>query len=228
MPEMPEVETIKRIIEPQIVGVKIDSVITNHSQVIAYPDMYRFEQETNGQTINKMSRRGKYLTIHFDSGDRLILHLRMTGQLLVTPHNYPMENHTHLIMNLVAHLSKRKRPIKEMLHDQTVIAGIGNIYSDEILHAAGIYPGKYCSDLSDKEWNSLVVKIREIIRNSIETNRMSPQEYLEGKGKEYRNMPYLRVYGQKGERCKNCGSIIEKIVIGGRSSCYCPHCQKKD
>ena len=57
---------------------------------------------------------------------------------------------------------------------------------------------------------------------------MSPQEYLEGKGKEYRNMPYLRVYGQKGERCKNCGSIIEKIVIGGRSSCYCPHCQKKD
>lgn len=75
-------------------------MITNHSQVIAYPDMYRFEQETNGQTINKMSRRGKYLTIHFDSGDRLILHLRMTGQLLVTPHNYPMENHTHLIMNL--------------------------------------------------------------------------------------------------------------------------------
>lgn len=276
MPEMPEVETIKRIIEPQIVGLKIDSVITNHSQVIAYPDMYRFEQETNGQTINNMSRRGKYLTIHFDSGDRLILHLRMTGQLLVTPHDYPMENHTHLIMNLsngtqlryidvrrlgrfwlfgkndiddksgleklgmepldnnltapylVAHLSKRKRPIKEMLHDQTVIAGIGNIYSDEILHAAGIYPGKYCSDFSDKEWNSLVVKIREIIRNSIETNRMSPQEYLEGKGKEYRNMPDLRVYGQKGERCKNCGSIIEKIVIGGRSSCYCPHCQKKD
>lgn len=276
MPEMPEVETIKRIIEPQIVGLKIDSVITNHSQVIAYPDMYRFEQETNGQTINSMSRRGKFLTIHFDSGDRLILHLRMTGQLLVTPHDYPMENHTHLIMNLsngtqlryidvrrlgrfwlfgkndiddksgleklgmepldnnltasylVVHLSKRKRPIKEMLHDQTVIAGIGNIYSDEILHAAGIYPGKHCSDLSDKEWNCLVVKIREIIRNNIEINRMSPQEYLEGKGKEYRDMPDLRVYGQKGERCKNCGSIIEKIVIGGRSSCYCPHCQKKD
>lgn len=245
MPEMPEVETIKRVIEPQIVGLKIDSVITNHSQVIAYPDMYLFEQETSGQIINRMSRRGKYLTIHFDSGDRLILHLRMTGQLLVTPHDYPMENHTHLIMNLsnrtqlryidvrrlgrfwlfgkndiddksgleklgmeplddsltasylVAHLSKRKRPIKEMLHDQTVIAGIGNIYSDEILHAAGIYPDKYCSALSDKEWNSLVVKIREIIRNSIETNRMSPQEYLEGKGKEYRNIPDLRVYGQK-------------------------------
>uniref|UniRef100_UPI004028146A bifunctional DNA-formamidopyrimidine glycosylase/DNA-(apurinic or apyrimidinic site) lyase n=1 Tax=Phocaeicola dorei TaxID=357276 RepID=UPI004028146A len=276
MPEMPEVETIRRVIEPQIVGLKIDSVITNHSQVIAYPDMYLFEQETSGQIINRMSRRGKYLTIHFDSGDRLILHLRMTGQLLVIPHDYPMENHTHLIMNLsnrtqlryidvrrlgrfwlfgkndiddksgleklgmeplddsltasylVAHLSKRKRPIKEMLHNQTVIAGIGNIYSDEILHAAGIYPGKYCSALSDKEWNSLVVKIREIIRNSIETNRMSPQEYLEGEGKEYRNMPDLRVYGQKGKRCKNCGSIIEKIVISGRSSCYCPHCQKKD
>lgn len=92
MPEMPEVETIKRIIEPQIVGLSIDSVITNHSQVIAYPDMYRFEQKMSGQTVNRMSRRGKYLTIHFNSGDSLVLHLRMTGQLLVTPSDYPMEN----------------------------------------------------------------------------------------------------------------------------------------
>ena len=276
MPEMPEVETIKRIIEPQIVGLSIDSVITNHSQVIAYPDMYRFEQKMSGQTVNRMSRRGKYLTIHFNSGDSLVLHLRMTGQLLVTPSDYPMENHTHLIFNLsngsqiryidvrrlgrfwlfnkneiddksgqgklgiepldekltasylVARLGERKRPIKEILNEQSVIAGIGNIYSDEILYAAGIYPGKKCSDLSDKEWERLVLKIKEIVNNSIETNRMSPQEYLEGKGKEYRNMPDLRVYGQKGKACKNCGFIIEKIVIGGRSSCYCPCCQKKD
>ncbi len=276
MPEMPEVETIKRIVESQIVGLSIDSVITNHSQVIAYPDMYRFEQKMSGQTVNHMSRRGKYLTSHFNSGDSLVLHLRMTGQLLVTPSDYPMENHTHLIFNLsngsqiryidvrrlgrfwlfdkneiddksgqeklgieplddkltasylVVRLGERKRPIKEILNEQSVIAGIGNIYSDEILYAAGIYPGKKCSDLSDKEWERLVLKIKEILNNSIETNRMSPQEYLEGKGKEYRNMSDLRVYGQKGERCKNCGSIIEKIVIGSRSSCYCPHCQKKD
>ena len=276
MPEMPEVETIKRIVEPQIVGLSIDSVITNHSQVIAYPDMYRFEQKMSGQTVNRMSRRGNYLTIHFNSGDSLVLHLRMTGQLLVTPSDYPMENHTHLIFNLsngsqiryidvrrlgrfwlfdkneiddksgqeklgieplddkltasylVVRLGERKRPIKEILNEQSVIAGIGNIYSDEILYAAGIYPGKKCSDLSDKEWERLVLKIKEILNNSIETNRMSPQEYLEGKGKEYRNMSDLSVYGQKGERCKNCGSIIEKIVIGSRSSCYCPHCQKKD
>ena len=276
MPEMPEVETIKRIVEPQIVGLSIDSVITNHSQVIAYPDMYRFEQKMSGQTVNRMSRRGKYLTIHFNSGDSLVLHLRMTGQLLVTPSDYPMENHTHLIFNLsnggqiryidvrrlgrfwlfdkneiddksgqeklgieplddkltasylFARLGERKRPIKEILNEQSVIAGIGNIYSDEILYAAGIYPGKKCSDLSDKEWERLVLKIKEILNNSIETNRMSPQEYLEGKGKEYRNMPDLKVYGQKGKTCKNCGFIIEKIVIGGRSSCYCPRCQKKD
>ena len=276
MPEMPEVETIKRIVEPQIVGLSIDSVITNHSQVIAYPDMYRFEQKMSGQTVNRMSRRGKYLTIHFNSGDSLVLHLRRTGQLLVTPSDYPMENHTHLIFNLsnggqiryidvrrlgrfwlfdkneiddksgqeklgieplddkltasylVARLGERKRPIKEILNEQSVIAGIGNIYSDEILYAAGIYPGKKCSDLSDKEWERLVLKIKEILNNSIETNRMSPQEYLEGKGKEYRNMPDLKVYGHKGKACKNCGFIIEKIVIGGRSSCYCPRCQKKD
>lgn len=127
---------------------------------------------------------------------------------------------------LVARLGERKRPIKEILNEQSVIAGIGNIYSDEILYAAGIYPGKKCSDLSDKEWERLVLKIKEILNNSIETNRMSPQEYLEGKGvSEYAR---FKSVWTKGKACKNCGFIIEKIVIGGRSSCYCPRCQKKD
>lgn len=276
MPELPEVETIKRIIEPQIAGQKVMSVTINHPQIIAYPGEDAFPELLTGQTIQSMSRRGKFLTIHFAGGDRLVIHLRMTGQLLVTPADYPVEKHTHLIVQLSGggqiryidvrrfgrfwhlklkeadtftgqdklgvepfddtltasylqtKLGKRKKTIKEMLHDQSIVAGIGNIYSDEILFSAGIYPEEKCSDLDEKDWMRLTEKIKEIIAWGINTNEMTPEEYLAGKGKEYSNIPNLRVYGREGQPCGKCQSTIERIVIGGRSSCYCPKCQRKD
>lgn len=275
MPELPEVEIIRKIIEPQIKEETIRSVKINHAQIIAYPEQELFVQSLTGQTVKNMTRRGKFLTIHFEGGDRLVLHLRMTGQLLVTPAAYPEEKHTHLIAELSGgdqiryidvrrfgrfwflradekdmvtgqdklgiepledgltadylqdKLGKRKKSIKEMLHDQSIVAGIGNIYSDEILYAAGIYPEEKCSDLDDADWNWLAGAAKEIILWGITTNEMTPQEYLEGRGKEYRNMPHLRVYGREGQLCSHCGQTIERIVIGGRSSCYCPVCQKR-
>ena len=275
MPELPEVEIIKRILEPQLKTRKLETVQVLNEQIIAYPDIDSFITEMTGQTIECMSRRGKYLSIHFKNGDRAILHLRMTGQLLIMPKDVPVEKHTHLIADLSdgkqlryidvrrfgrfwylqsdeedaltgldklgveplsedlteaylkRKLADRKKTIKEMLHDQSVIAGIGNIYSDEILFAAGIYPGRKCSGLEDEEWKHLAEKVKEIIAWGIDTNEMTPEEYLAGKGKEYRNIPHLRVYGRADENCSICGSSIEKITIGGRSSCYCPACQKK-
>lgn len=175
MPELPEVETVKRILEPQLQGQTIVNATVNHPQIIAHSEAESFRNKLAGQTIKGLSRRGKYLTIHFESDDSLTLHLRMTGQLLVTPPDYPEEKHTHLIVKLnggnelryidvrrfgrfwfldasetdtvtgihklgkepaeitsdyiIEKLSKRKKPIKEMLHEQSVIAGIGNIYS---------------------------------------------------------------------------------------------------
>lgn len=275
MPELPEVETIRRIIEPQIVGQTISAVTVNHPQIIGYPDVDNFAGQLAGQTIKSISRRGKFLTIHFTNGDRLVLHLRMTGQFLVTPKDYPEEKHTHLIADLSGgsqiryidvrrfgrfwylkanetdeitgqdklgveplddsltadylkmKLGKRKKAIKEMLHDQSIVAGIGNIYSDEILSAAGIFPEEKCADLNNDEWELLTKKIKEIITWGIHTNQMTSEEYLAGKGKEYRNIPNLRVYGREGQACSKCGAAIEKMVIGGRSSCYCPSCQRK-
>jgi len=275
MPEMPEVEIIKRIIEPQIIGKKILSVTINHPKVIAYPDEHLFAELLTGQTVESMSRRGKFLMIHFENGDRIVIHLRMTGQLLITPIDYPAERHTHFIAELSgesqiryidvrrfgrfwylkaneedgitgqeklgleplnnaltasylqARMGKRKKAIKEMLHDQSIVAGIGNIYSDEILYAAKIYPGEKCVDLESKDWNLLAEKIKEIITWGIDADEMTPEEYLAGKGKEYRNTPNLRVYGREGQPCSRCQRTIERIVIGGRSSCYCPSCQKK-
>lgn len=275
MPEMPEVETIKRIIEPQVTGQTISAVTVNHPQVIGYPDVESFKGQLTSQTIKSMSRRGKFLTFHFVNGERMVLHLRMTGQLLVTPADFPEEKHTHLIADLSGgnqlryidvrrfgrfwylkkgeedivtgqdklgveplddsltaeylkeKLGKRKKAIKEMLHDQSIVAGIGNIYSDEILSAASIYPEEKCSSLTDAEWKILAEKIKEIIEWGINTNEMTLEEYLAGKGKEYSNIHNLRVYGRDGQPCGKCGSIIERIVIGGRSSCYCPLCQSK-
>lgn len=275
MPEMPEVEVIRRILEPQLAGKRILNVQILNKQVIAHPDADTFVELLTGQTISSMSRRGKFLTIHMDNGDSVVLHLRMTGQLLVMPKDMPIEKHTHLIATLPeemqlryidvrrfgrfwylkanetdtitgqeklglepfdaaltpdylkAKLGKRRKSIKEMLHDQSVIAGIGNIYSDEILFAAGIYPEEKCMDLDANDWNILAEKIKEIIAWGIDTNAMTPEEYLAGKGKEYRNIPHLRVYGREGQACKRCQSVIERITIGGRSSCYCQACQRR-
>ncbi len=275
MPELPEVEIIKQIIEPQIVGQIIVSVTVANPQIIAYPDAEAFAACLTGQVVQGMSRKGKFLTFHFKSGDRVALHLRMTGQLLITPADFPAEKHTHLVVRLSGgrqiryidvrrfgrfwylkaeesdsvtgqdklgmepmddaltgaylhkRLGKRKKTIKEMLHDQSVVAGIGNIYSDEILSAARIYPEEKCCDMTAEDWDCLTEKIKEVIAWGIRTNKMTPEEYLAGMGKEYSNIPNLRVYGRTGQPCKSCGTLLEHLVIGGRSSCYCPNCQRK-
>jgi formamidopyrimidine-DNA glycosylase len=273
MPELPEVEIIRRIIEPQITGQMIKQVDVKNEQIIAHPKAEEFTALLTGSVISHMSRRGKFLTIHLENGDKVVLHLRMTGQLLVMPATEEIEKHTHLILSLSGgsqmryidvrrfgrfwyvkkdeidvftgqdklglepmepeltpmflkiKLGKRKKAIKEMLHDQSIIAGIGNIYSDEILYAANIYPEKKCIDLEDDDWKGLAEKIPEIITWGIDTNEMTPEEYLAGKGKEYSNIPNLKAYGRAGKPCLKCGAVMEKITIGGRTSTYCPVCQ---
>lgn len=274
MPELPEVETIRRILEPQIKGKTILSVELTKPQIIAHPAPETFSELLTGKTIAGMGRRGKFLWLELDGGDMAAFHLRMTGLPLVTPTDYPLAKHTHLALNLSdgmqfryedqrrfgrfwyirtdepdtftgldklgiepddpaltadylkSKLAKRKKAIKEMLHDQSIVAGIGNIYSDEILFAARIYPGKLCTQLTDEEWECLARTIPEIIAWGIDLENMTPEEYLAGGGKEYRNAEHLRAYGREGKTCVTCGTEMERIKVGGRSSCYCPSCQK--
>lgn len=184
MPELPEVETIRQVLEPQIKGLTITTVTVNRTEVIGHPTAEGFCQALTGQTINTLTRRGKFLSVLLDSGDYFVLHLRMTGCLLLTLADYPTEKHTHIVFHLSSgdelrfsdtrrfgrfwlfrkgesdtysgmdklglepfdngltagylqqHFGKRKKAIKECLLDQSVIAGIGNIYSDEILFDA--------------------------------------------------------------------------------------------
>ena len=274
MPELPEIETIKSVIEPQIQGLMIDKVSVKRPEVVAYPAADEFCGLLTGQTISHMTRRGKFLVIHLNSDDRIILHLRMTGCLLLTPADYPEEKHTHVIFRLnngkelrfsdtrrfgrlwllkngeadtysgieklgtepldkllaaeylKALLGKRKKAVKECLLDQSIIAGIGNIYSDEILFTAGIYPARPANSLNIKEWERLAAAIPERISYFIEVNKITPEEYLETKGQDYRNTPFLQVYGREGKPCPKCGEMLCRIVVGGRGSVYCPACQK--
>jgi len=129
---------------------------------------------------------------------------------------------------LKARLSQSGRKIKECLMDQSIVAGIGNIYSDEILYKAGIHPARKADALDDGEVKRLSEQIPLVMRYFLDKNAITPEEYLRSGGKEYRNTPYLRVYGRGGCACLACGGKLEKMRIGGRSSVYCPVCQRLD
>ncbi len=273
MPELPEVEMIKQVIEPQIHGLTIRTVMVNRPEVIAHPSADAFCSLLVGQVISRMERRGKFLTIVLKGGARIVLHLRMTGCLLVTPSDYPQQKHTHVVFALndgqelrfsdtrrfgrfwlmesgeadtysgidklgiepfapeftaqylTRHLEKRKKAIKECLLDQSIVAGVGNIYSDEILFAAKISPFCPANCLESEDWIRLAEIIPERLTFFIEKNRLTPEEYLRGKGQDYRNTPFLQVYGHEGEPCPVCGETLCRKIIGGRSSTYCPSCQ---
>lgn len=273
MPELPEVETIRRVLEPQVKGLSITAVTVNRPEVIGHPTAEEFCQVLTGQTIKAMTRRGKFLSVLLDSGDYFTLHLRMTGCLLFTSADYPAEKHTHIVFHLSSgdelrfsdtrrfgrfwlfrkdesdtysgmdklglepfdagltdyylqqHFGKRKKAVKECLLAQSVIAGIGNIYSDEILFAAKIHPARPANSLTKTEWERLAAAIPERLAYFIDKNTLTPEEYLESKGQDYRNTPFLQVYGRGGEPCPNCGAVLCRMTVGGRSSVYCPKCQ---
>lgn len=222
MPELPEVETIRRVLEPQVKGLSITAVTVNRPEVIGHPTAEEFCQVLMGQTICAMTRRGKFLSVLLDSGDYFTLHLRMTGCLLLTPADYPAEKHTHIVFHLSSgdelrfsdtrrfgrfwlfckgesdtysgmdklglepfdagltadylqqHFGKRKKAVKECLLDQSVIAGIGNIYSDEILFAAKIHPARPANSLSKTEWEHLAAVVSERLAYFIEKKRSYP------------------------------------------------------
>lgn len=272
MPELPEVETVRRVLSPRLVGKTIADVRIGNAQVIESPAPEKFIALVKGQTIAAFSRRGKFLLLLFESGDSLTIHLRMTGCLTLEPCGAPCEKHTHLIFTLgdgselryedvrrfgkfrftarggedacgpqklgpeplcgavdAAYLrgkcAKSGRPVKALLLDQRVVAGIGNIYSDEILFAAKIRPDKPCRALTGEELARLAAAIPERLAYFIRKNETTFEEYSAGKGKEYRNAPYLQVYGREGEACPVCGGALQRAVLGGRSSVFCPHCQ---
>lgn len=123
---------------------------------------------------------------------------------------------------------RTKRPVKSVLLDQAVLAGIGNIYADEALFAAGIHPRRPLSSLRDEEIENLSRSVPRILRAAIRRNGTTLRNYRTVAGESGENQGHLSVYGRTGEPCSRCGAMIERIRINGRSSHYCPRCQKHD
>lgn len=243
MPELPEVETIKRQLARKIVGKKL-----------------------SGKKIINLRRRAKILIIDFSDGSSLIFHLKLTGQLIFngqpgkhTRHVFKFSDGSRLIFNdmrkfgwwkWVKNTKKieesfgpealevdlktfkallKKRPnakIKPLLMDQKFIAGIGNIYSDEILFASRVGPLRLVKTLIEKETKEIFQNIKKILKKAIQYRGTSERDYLDATGQRGDYLQYLKVYRKEGESCPRCRTRIKRIKLGGRSAHYCPRCQK--
>lgn len=274
MPELPEVETIKRSLHPKLVGRKIRDCEILYEKCIKTHAPEKFINGVRGATIENIERRGKYLKIFLNTAEILLIHLRMTGRLIISPKGDPVTKHTHVIFHLDNDLQlrfidirkfgtlyllpgeelhkvrgyrilgpepfgeeftleyfkkavkERKKNIKTLLLDQDVVAGIGNIYADEILHAAGINPARPAESLNGNELEKLYHSIKRELKKGIENRGTSFSDYVDGEGRKGKNQDYLSVYHRQGCNCSRCGCEIIKTKLGGRSSHYCPGCQE--
>lgn len=274
MPELPEVETVRRSLEPHLLGRTIVQVKVLMPKVIKHPSPSRFVELMERGQIRELKRRGKYLLFALNSGYVWVTHLRMTGQFIYAKPADPLDKHTHLIINLdngcelryvdvrkfglmyllrpeefnlakglftlgpepldpeftIGQLQERlagkKRKLKQLLLDQTFVAGIGNIYADEILFDAGLHPERVAGSLSPKEAERLYHSMRKLLQLGIENRGTSIRNYVDGEGKAGGFQRLLKVYGKTGSACPKCGQPIVRKQVGGRSTYFCANCQR--
>lgn len=270
MPELPEVETIVRDLQKRIIGRKITGVTVPFPGIIANP-VEEFCKDLVEAHFERLHRRGKIILADLSSGATLLIHLGMTGRLLLVPSSAPFEKHTHVLLNLgpdehlryvdvrrfgflltlgknevsnllegkklgqepfsipeqefCERLSTRKANIKAVLLNQTVVAGIGNIYADEILHRAGINPLLRAADLRTSQVKRLYRTMVEVLTEAIERKGSSVSDYVDASGRKGRYQDYHRVYRRTGQPCITCGTHITRKIIAGRSTHFCRVCQ---
>lgn len=272
MPEMPEVETVRRTLTPLAVGKTIKRVDVWYDKVII-GDMKSFQQQLKGKTIEKIDRYGKYLL--FRLGDLTIVsHLRMEGKYRLTTADAPREKHEHLQFvftdgsalryddvrkfgrlqlvetgterivtgikrlgpealspeftedYLAKALKNKTKKVKNLLLDQTVVAGLGNIYVDEVLWQAKINPVAEPKDLTKQQVQDLYEAINSTIKEATKLGGTTVHSFLNAEGQAGGYQDRLEVYGRAGEDCLRCGKKLVKIKVNGRGTTYCPNCQR--
>jgi formamidopyrimidine-DNA glycosylase len=264
MPELPEVETFARQLKPVLVGKKIISADLRWNRTLATPSPGKFKEFVQGQRILDMGRRAKFLHIQLQDYS-LLIHLRMSGDLLLRDSTTRPGKHDRLIIKLsdkqslvfkdtrkfgrvwltanpaevlgrlgpepfsraftsqwlYGALQRKRRQLKPLLLDQTFIAGLGNIYTDEALHLSKLHPGAASDSVTAPQAEALREAIRRVLREGIRRNGASIDWVY--RGGEYQH--YFRVYGRAGEPCPVCGTEIQRIVVGQRGTHICPQCQ---
>lgn len=281
MPELPEVETVKRGLSGKLKGRSVSRVEVLRPDSVGYPQPADFAKSLKGHRFGEIERRGKYLLFHLDRGAQLGAHLRMSGRLLVLEasglkKSRVRDEHVRVRMELddgklflfedmrvfgrlwyvpkgkraedviggladlgpeplsdefdadylYEVLRSRSQPIKNALLDQTLIAGIGNIYADESLHLAGINPKRSARDLKRAQIEVLVHRIKEVLSRAIEARGSTLRNYTDSDGVNGNYQNRAHVYGREGSGCNTCKTKIVRIKLAGRSAHYCPKCQK--
>ena len=283
MPELPEVETVRRGLEPVMTDTVIESAQVNRPD-LRWPLPANMSERLTGQRVVGLRRRSKYILCDLEGGETLLIHLGMSGRMLISgaqlgafahPHPAP-EKHDHVVLNMVggaritfndarrfgamdlaqtsevdshkwlaglgpeplgnafsedhllARLKGRKMPIKSALLDQKIVAGLGNIYVCETLYRAGIHPARQAGAISERRVRSMVPIIRQVLEEAIAAGGSSLRDFRQADGELGYFQHNFDVYGREGMTCKTqeCQAEIRRIVQSGRSSFYCPTCQR--
>ena len=273
MPELPEVETVRRGLEKLILGKKISNIDIRYPKMIK-TDLHEFQKAMPGQVILSMERRGKYLLFYL-SDKVLISHLRMEGKYFYYPDQVPERKHAHVLihfkdggtlvyedvrkfgtMELLAPelleayfiskqlgpepteqdfdlgrfklaLKRSKKPIKSHLLDQTLVVGLGNIYVDEVLWRAKVHPARISQSLTAQEARKVHDETIKVLGQAVEKGGSTIRTYTNAFGEDGTMQEFHQVYDKTGQACSRCGSIIEKIQLGGRGTHFCPECQRR-
>ncbi len=279
MPELPEVETIRRDLQGEVVGRKIKGVeVRNGRTVRRHPSAKQFRAQLEGRTVRSIDRAGKYLLIGLDDGATLVVHLGMSGQLQrVKSAKEPKAPHTHAVITFtqggqlrfvdprtfgelfvsaapaegmralpeLAHLgfdpledvmswekfwvllSAHKAGLKALLMDQEFVAGIGNMYADEILFAAGLRYDRLSNSLSSQEVRRLYRSMVETLAEAVKRrgSSLADEQYLDLFGEVGDYQDQHQAYDREGQACRRCRSTIVRVKSGGRSTFFCEHCQ---
>jgi formamidopyrimidine-DNA glycosylase len=280
VPELPEVETVRRGLDALTRNHPIQSVEILLPRTIASPTPEEFSQHLLGQCIGRWQRRGKYLLAELQRstgrpGGCLGVHLRMSGQLLWMKTQEPIHQHTRVrllfdqgqdlrfvdqrtfgqmwwipptakpaeivtglaalgpeplsaafsVDYLTKALTKRQRPIKTALLDQAIIAGLGNIYADEVLFLSQVHPTTICAQLTPQQVRSLHHSIRTVLETALQEGGTTFSNFLNVVGVNGNYGRAAWVYGRKGQPCRHCGTPIESLRLAGRSSHFCLNCQ---
>jgi len=280
MPELPEVETVRQGLLRHLIGRKIVGATVLRPDSIGFPSPAQFTRQIVGHTFNDISRRGKYLLFHLDKKGGMVVHLRMSGRLLIIPKPASRQSldvrDSHIRVRLalddgaellfedmrvfgriwfipggkkfedivsglsdlgpepLEHLTgkhlhkllqKKTQSIKTTLLDQSVVAGIGNIYADESLFHAGINPLRPSGQLSLAELNLLSDKIRLVLSSAIALGGSTLRNYTDSSGVNGSYQHKSWVYGRKDKPCRRCKTKIQRVKLNGRSTHFCPKCQ---
>jgi formamidopyrimidine-DNA glycosylase len=273
VPELPEVETVRRTLQPAV-GAKIAAVWDsgNGLHMQRKPPRKKLRALV-GARITQVRRHGKYLLVDTDTPDTLLVHLGMTGRFLITPEATPRAKHTHLVLwlddgrelrfvdprrfgqiDVVARDREAKHPglallgpdplvhgidgallydrsrgkktmLKAFVLDQSVLAGVGNIYASEALWKAQLRPTKRAHKLTVDSARRLAEAILEVLHNALDNGGTTLSDFVAANGAEGENADYLWVYGRAGEACLRCKTLIRRAVHQGRATYYCPTCQ---